>query len=893
MNSIRVRLLIVLLAAGLFPMVAVMLSTNSLTRTALEDSEREKIAAVNREVARQIKRVMESAANDLVALKGNQVVTGAATPMDERVAEMLRLVKAYRMFDDITLYDSNGLMVRSTTDENHPEPVEKTLWFKTALEGGNVVTSRPHRVIGKEGLHLKVYIPLDIAGERDGFILRARLRFDPMWELIDGIEIGERGKAFLIDSRGTLIAGQDKSKILRPFMKDTATPFWDRESGLVSIDEEEFYFHSIVVPIVDTKVGEAWVVACLRPRSEVLAVVRQTVGVQQSIAVCVLLGTGLLGAWLARKFSAPVIAASLAARRVSEGNLQTRVPEQGATELKQLAVSFNSMVDEVKNHRYELESIVDSRTESLRVSQSELEDTYAQLRASYEAARDGILVVGSDGALIAANQRVTEFFMLKGTIGEIEFSDFKSSVAACFSGDDSFRDAWKKVNHDSSVPSEVEWELVNPQERILVVYSAPVKNLRGCQIARLWSFHDVTEQRRLQKGLEQAQKMEAVGRLAGGVAHDFNNLLTGIIGNLSLAELDDRKRKDGDHAQLIASAKRAGQRAAELVKQLLGFSRQSHLDLDHCIANDVLEDVRSLLSTTIDPRVTIDLDCEDGLWTVEADGTQVEQVVMNMCVNAIDAMGEAGGCLKLASRNVHLEMSEGLEYAHGGPGDYVVINVEDEGSGMPPEIMNKIFEPFFTTKEQGKGTGLGLATSYGIVQQHGGWIECDSEVGSGTRFQIFLPRKDVPHKRIEAEVATNEMSVEGNETLLVVDDEVAVRRVAEGVLKHHGYNILSAEDGKDALDVYEQHKDDIRLVLLDLTMPRLSGKETLVELRRRYGNVPVLVCSGYLVDLQGFEEETGFRPEAAIQKPYNIKDLANKVREVLDRTASEVANSEN
>ena len=147
MNSIRVRLLIVLLAAGLLPMIAVMLSTNSLTRAALEDSEREKIASVNREVARQIKRVMESATNDLVALKGNQVVTGAATPMDERVAEMLRLVKAYRMFDDITLYDSGGLMVRSTTDENHPEPVEKTLWFKTALENGIVVTSRPHRVI--------------------------------------------------------------------------------------------------------------------------------------------------------------------------------------------------------------------------------------------------------------------------------------------------------------------------------------------------------------------------------------------------------------------------------------------------------------------------------------------------------------------------------------------------------------------------------------------------------------------------------------------------------------------------------------------------------------------------------------------------------------------------
>ena len=891
MNSIRVRLLIVLLAVGMLPMVAVMLSTNSLTRAALEDSEREKIASVNREVARQIKRVMESAANDLVALKGNQLVSGADTPMDERVAEMLRLVKAYGMFNDITLYDSSGLMVRSTTDKNHPEPVEKTLWFKNALEGGSVVTSRPHRVIGKDGLHLKVYIPLSIAGESEEFVLRARLGFDSMWELIDGIEIGEHGQAFLIDSRGTLIAGRDKTKILRPFMKDSDMPFWDRESGLVDIEGKEFYFHSIIVPVAETKVGEAWAVACLRPRSEVLVAVKQAVGVQQSILVCVLLGTGLLGIWVARRFAAPVVAASLAARRVSAGNLQTRVPEHGATELKQLALSFNSMVDEVKAHRYELESIVDSRTESLRASQRELEDTYAQLRASYDAAKDGILVVGIDGSVIAANQRVVEYFDILGTIGEMRFSDFRDCVNACFSDDGLFMDALEKVDHDPSVSLEVEWELANPEERILVVYSAPVKNPRGHQIARLWSFHDVTEQRRLQKGLEQAQKMEAVGRLAGGVAHDFNNLLTGIIGNLSLVEMNDRERKGDDPSQLIASAKRAGQRAAELVKQLLGFSRQSHLNLDHCNANDVIDDVRSLLSATINPRVTIELDCEDGLWSVEADGTQVEQVVMNMCVNAIDAMGETGGCLRLSSRNVHMQKREGPDYAHGSPGDYVVISVEDQGSGMPPDVLSKIFEPFFTTKEQGKGTGLGLATSYGIVKQHGGWIGCDSEVGRGTKFQIFLPRKDVPHRAAAPKPVTHEASGKCNETLLLVDDEVAVRRVAEGVLKHYGYNILSAEDGLEALEVYEENKDDISLVLLDLTMPRLSGKKTLVELRKRHENVPVVVCSGYLVDLKGFEEETGFRPEAAIQKPYNIKDLASKIREVLDRAASGVAHS--
>ena len=885
MNSIRVRLLIVLLAVGMLPMLAVMLSTNSLTQAALEDSEREKIASVNREVARQIKRVMESAANDLVALKGNQTVNGEHTPMNERVAEMQRLVEAYRMFSDITLYDSRGLMVRSTTENNHPEPVEKTLWFQRCLEEGEVVTSRPHRVIGKEGLHLKVYIPLSIAGKAEGFVLRARLGFEPMWKLIDGIEIGERGKAFLLDSRGTLIAGHDKGRILRPLMADSDKAFWDRESGSVFMNGEDFYFHSIVVPAGDTRVGEAWIVACMRPRSEVLAAVKQAVGVQQSILACVLLGTGLIGVWVARRFAAPVIAASMAARRVSAGNLQTRVPEHGATELKQLASSFNAMVDEVKDHRYELESIVDARTESLRASRRELENTYAQLRASYDAAKDGILVIGAEGEVIAANQRIAEYFNIRSSIADRDFSDFKNFALDCFDDCELFNNSLERIVADPSAALEVEWELAFPRERILVVYSAPVKNPRGKQIARLWSFHDVTEQRHLQKGLEQAQKMEAVGRLAGGVAHDFNNLLTGIIGNLSLVEMNKGQRKEEDRAQLIASAKRAGQRAAELVKQLLGFSRQSHLDLGHCNANEVIQDVYSLLSNTINPRVRIELDCEEELWGVEADGTQVEQVIMNMCVNAIDAMGEEGGFLSLSSKNMRTSRHI-LGDENDSPGDYVAISVEDNGSGMSPEVLNKIFEPFFTTKEQGKGTGLGLATSYGIVKQHGGWISCDSEVGSGTKFRIFLPRKDIEKSGPVVKLNKAHSVGKGNETLLLVDDEAAVRGVAEGVLKHHGYNIVCAEDGLDALDVYEKHKDSISLVLLDLTMPRLSGQETLVELRKRYGDVPVIVCSGYLVDLHGFEEETGFRPEAAIQKPYNIKDLAGKVREVLDHASS-------
>ncbi|MEC7357517.1 MAG: ATP-binding protein, partial [Verrucomicrobiota bacterium] len=537
---------------------------------------------------------------------------------------------------------------------------------------------------------------------------------------------------------------------------------------------------------------------------------------------------------------------------------------------------------QVKNHRDGLEAIVNSRTEKLRLSQRELEGTYAQLRASYEAARDGILLVGKDGSLIAANQRVIDYFQLSEGVDQIDMESFEERLSNQFADGKNFIKDWKGINKGSSRTADLEWVLNDPVERVLSVYSSPVFIPGGGQIARFWSFHDVTEQRELQKGLEQAQKMEAVGRLAGGVAHDFNNLLTGIIGNLSLVGSGDDGRCESKNREFISAAERASQRAAELVKQLLGFSRQSHLELDCCEVNQVLEEVHSLLKSTTDPAITISMDCSDDLWTIEADSTQVEQVVMNMCVNAIDAMSEIGGDLVLETANKSINQSMLSKCSGREEGDFVEITVRDNGVGMSSEVMAKLFEPFFTTKEQGKGTGLGLATSYGIVKQHGGWIECESEVGVGSNFSIFLPRKDARNESLKLLTNEDDTDVNGTETILVVDDEDVVRRVAEGALKCYGYKTLSACNGKEALEVLEENEDEIMLVLLDLTMPVMSGKETLAIIRERFADVPVVVCSGYMVDLEGFEDETGLRPDSAIQKPYNVKDLAKRVREVLD-----------
>ena len=882
MTSIRTRLLLVLLAVGLVPMLVVILVTNHRTRDSLELSEREKIAAVTYEVARQARLVMNSAVNDLVALQGNRIVTDSSIAMDIRVEEMSRLVAAYKMFDDITLYDSRGIMVRSTTDENHPEPLEKTLWFKRCISDQEVITSRPHHVVGEQGLHLKVYIPLNLATSVERFVLRARLKFSPMWDLIDGIKIGDRGEAILLDPRGRLIAGRDKEMISRPYFVGGVTPFWNQNKGYVNLGGDDFYFHSEILSAEDTGVGEAWVVACLRPRSEVLAFVSQAVKLQSRIAILVCIITGLIGFWLAKMIANPIVRASSVARRVEDGELSVRMQERGALEIKQLGVSFNSMIDQVRNHRYGLEAMVDSRTKSLRDSQKELEGTSAQLRASYEAARDGIIVIGTNGDFIAANQRVIDYFKFTEKLESFDVVAFAQKVKSSFEEPEKFVTDWLRLNNDSVMTEEVEWVMNSPVERVLSVYSSPVLLPDGMQIARFWSFHDVTEERRLQKGLEQAQKMEAVGRLAGGVAHDFNNLLTGIIGNLSLVKTSEDG--DSDSREFIVSAKRASQRAAELVKQLLGFSRQSHLELDYCQVNEVIDEVMGLLKSTTDPKISISSNCFENLWTVEADGTQVEQVIMNLCVNAIDAIDCPDGKLEIKTRNVSFKGKRSNDESGCEIGDYVRVSVSDNGMGMSSETKAKLFEPFFTTKEQGKGTGLGLATSYGIVEQHGGWIECDSELGVGSRFSIFLPRKDALVR--SSRVIVNDVceSTDGDETILVVDDEDVVRKVAEGALKAHGFKTLSASNGKEALEILDKRSSEVMLVLLDLTMPVMSGKETLALIRERFEGMPVIVCSGYMVDLEGFEDETGFRPDAAIQKPYEIKSLASKIRDLIDRS---------
>jgi PAS domain S-box-containing protein len=391
------------------------------------------------------------------------------------------------------------------------------------------------------------------------------------------------------------------------------------------------------------------------------------------------------------------------------------------------------------------------------------------------------------------------------------------------------------------------------------------------------SWTDITERRHLEDQYRQAQKMDAFGQLAGGVAHDFNNLLTIINGYADI--LLDSLPPDDPNRALLSEIHKAGERSAGLTRQLLAFSRQQILAPRVLDLNVVVADTASMLRRVIGEDVRLSTTTAQGLWPVKADPGQIEQILLNLAVNARDAM-PTGGKLTLETRNVQLDKDYAAQHPDVRPGPHVLLAVSDTGCGMTPVVRAKIFEPFFTTKEVGKGTGLGLATVYGIVKQSGGHVSVYSETGLGTTFKVYLPRTEPVGGRVSG-LSRVMVPIRGTETVLVVEDEAAVRALTRFILQQAGYTVLEAADGDDALRVATGYAGHIDLVVTDVVMPGMGGRKMAEAVRARHGGVRVLFVSGYTDDAV---VRHGILHEGVsfLQKPFTPTSLTQKVREVLD-----------
>jgi signal transduction histidine kinase/CheY-like chemotaxis protein len=427
----------------------------------------------------------------------------------------------------------------------------------------------------------------------------------------------------------------------------------------------------------------------------------------------------------------------------------------------------------------------------------------------------------------------------------------------------------------TTITVELNAYLVQDQEGNPIGFRGVVRDVSQRLLAEM-------EKRKLENQLQQAQKMEAIGNLAGGIAHDFNNILMGMQGNTSLMFLNIDSGHP--HYDKLKSIQKYIENGAALTKQLLGFARGGKYEVRATDLNELIEKTARMFGRT-KKEIKIHTSQLRDIWNVEVDQGQIEQVLLNIFVNAWHAMPD-GGDLHLMTENVIIDDDFNKPFKVEA-GKYVKISIIDTGTGMDKITQQRIFEPFFTTKEMGRGTGLGLASVYGIVKNHGGFIEVFSEQGKGTTFSIYLPASE---KKVMEEIDAAEIVLKGDETLLLVDDEEMIIEVGEEILQALGYKVLPAVSGKEALEIYKNKKDSIDMVILDMIMPGMGGGETYDNLKQINPDIKVLLSSGYSISGQAAEIlERGC--DGFIQKPFKLKQLSVKIREILDKNIASTRSS--
>jgi two-component system cell cycle sensor histidine kinase/response regulator CckA len=420
------------------------------------------------------------------------------------------------------------------------------------------------------------------------------------------------------------------------------------------------------------------------------------------------------------------------------------------------------------------------------------------------------------------------------------------------------------------------WVAKNGQRRLIAWSNTALLDKNGSVEYVIPTGIDISERRRLENHLRQSQKMESVGTLAGGIAHDFNNILTAVIGYGNLLQMKMKSDDPLRHSveQILASANRA----TTLTQGLLAYSRKQIINPQPTKLNEIIRKVERLLLRLLGEDVELKSMLADADITILADAGQIEQVLMNMAANARDAMPD-GGYLYLETQLTELD-EEQAKTRDLPTGKYAVITVTDSGMGMDEKTRQRIFEPFFTTKDQGKSTGLGLAVVYGIIKQHGGYVEVESEIGMGATFRIYLP---VHHVAAEEVLAVELPPIEGGtETILVAEDDETVRYLTSNVLEQFGYTVIQAVDGEDAVNRFMENKEGVKLLLLDVIMPKKNGKEVYEKVKIFQPDVKVLFLSGYTADIM---HQKGLLEKGVnfILKPVPMNNLLRKVRTILDR----------
>ncbi len=609
------------------------------------------------------------------------------------------------------------------------------------------------------------------------------------------------------------------------------------------------------------------------PAADLVSSIRRSSQIQLAASLAIMSITGGLAIWIV--VGNPVRQLTEAARQISQGNLTVEVdPEETADELQVLARTFNQMTGQLRT----LISGLEQKVAELEEAEQTIRASEEYNRALIENAQDIITVLDEDGTIRFESPAI------KWALGyEPEELVGKSVFDYVHSEDQgAVLDVFQQGIQEKDEPQRIELRFKH-RDSSWRYLEAIGQNLLDNPVVRgaVVNSRDITERKQLEDRLRQAQKMEAIGRLAGGIAHDFNNLLVPIIGYVEMAMM--KLPPDVKPYANLKRVREAANRAADLTQQILAFSRKQLLDMRVFDLNTVVADFEKMIQRLIGEDIKLQTFLDSDLYRVKADKGQIEQVLLNLVVNARDAM-PTGGKLTIETANAYLDEAYIKKYsAVLKPGDYIMMAISDTGQGMDARTQQQIFEPFFTTKGPGEGTGLGLATVFGIIKQHGGHIGVYSEPGNGAIFKIYLPKSEDATQTYDSADA-KPATLFGTDTVLVVEDDEMVRNLVCETLAVHGYNVIDTQSATQGLQRAFEYREAIDLLLTDVVLPEMNGQELYKNMITIYPAIKVLYMSGYtdnvIVHHGVLDERINF-----LKKPFTIHNLTQKVRQVLSSEA--------